>query len=145
MREFVKIREKAEILNVLQGFSDVFPHLCEKIDSLDAYAEKLSQFAEFCIGTEDGVPFGLAVFYANDMQSKTAYISLIGVKSSHRSQGLGYWLLTNCENAARARSMTQLRLEVDLDNPTAIAFYERNGFSLCGHTQRGSMYMSKYI
>lgn len=145
MREFRKVTTEAEVLLYLKQFSDVFPHLCEKIESFEAYAAKLSQYAEVYVGTENADAFGIVVFYANDVQTKTAYISLIGIKRSAQGKGLGYWLLTKCQEVCRSRGMTTLSLEVDCDNDNAISFYQRNGFVIGTDTQRGSMYMNKSL
>lgn len=143
MREFVKISTKEAVLQTLRDFSHVFPHLEEKIESLEAYAEKLARFAQCYLGREDGTVFGLVIFYANNLETKTAYISLIGVKNSSQGRGFGYWLLSQCETAAKTLGMTQISLEVDCDNETAQRFYKRNGFAVSGKTERNSMYMRK--
>ena len=53
MKEFIKITDKDDILKYLYDFSDVFPHLCEMIESMEEYAEKLSKFSNFYIASYD--------------------------------------------------------------------------------------------
>jgi ribosomal protein S18 acetylase RimI-like enzyme len=145
MKEFIKITDKNDILRYLYDFSDVFPHLCEKIESMEEYAAKLSKFSNFYIASYDGAELGLAVFYSNDKQSKNAYISLIGLKSVARNKGLGSWLLNRCEEASIKDGMEKMSLEVDCDNPSAIAFYKKNGYCQGEFTNRSSMYMHKVL
>ncbi len=145
MSEFLKVIKKEKILSALYDFSDIFPHLCEKIDSMEDYAEKLSRHANFYLGVEDERAFGIAVFYSNDLETKTAYISLIGIKKSAQNKGLGGWLLSQCEEKARQDGMVKMMLEVDCDNDSAIFFYKKNGYKQGEKTERDSMYMHKEI
>lgn len=145
MKEFRKVTSESEVLSNLKYFDDIFPHLHEKIDSYEAYAEKLFRLADVYVGEENGDVFGIAVFYANDIQTRRAYISLIGVKDHAQGKGLGYWLLTQCQQVCYDRGMKHISLEVDCDNHNAISFYQRNGFELSEKTQRCSMYMNKSL
>lgn len=145
MREFLKITDTKQISRTICDFLDIFPHLCEKIESIEAYADKLSKYANFYVGVENGEVFGIAVFYSNDKTDRKAYISLIGLKSAVQKKGLGTWLLNQCEDKARQDGMEQMLLEVDCDNEVAIAFYKKNGYAISGNTDRSSMYMNKRI
>lgn len=143
--ELVKLTEKQKALDVLEEFSDIFPHLCEKVDNIENYAEKLIRYSNFYIARQDGENFGLAVFYSNDFTTKTAYISLIGIKKVSQGKGLGKWLLVKCEEESKKQGMTKISLEVDCDNVGAITFYKKNGFVIGTHTERNSMYMHKNL
>jgi ribosomal protein S18 acetylase RimI-like enzyme len=46
-----------------------------------------------------------------------------------RSQGWGARLLAACERDLDARDFVRLQLQIDRDNQSARAFYERNGFA----------------
>lgn len=145
MIKFVKITKCSEIEKYINAFLPVFPHLTEKIESLEAYCEKLSKFANFYAGTMNGETFGIAVFYSNNSQSKEGYITLIGLKSEFRGKGLGKALLEKCEQTAKENGMTKMLLEVDNDNASAVSFYKKNGYSQKELTQRNSTYMQKEI
>lgn len=145
MREFIKITDIEHVSRTLYDFLDIFPHLCEKIESIESYAKKLSEYANFYVGVENDNVFGLSVFYSNDQKDKKAYISLIGVKKSVRGKGLGGWLLEQSEVRALEDGMEEMLLEVDCDNESAIRFYQSRGYVISGTTQRNSMYMYKKI
>ncbi|MBQ7288607.1 MAG: GNAT family N-acetyltransferase [Clostridia bacterium] len=145
MRELIKITDKNEILKYLYEFSDVFPHLCEKIKSMEDFSEKLSKFSNFYIAAEDRIALGIAVFYSNNKIEKNAYITLFGLKESARKKGLSEWMLRQCEALSKKDDMKKISLEVDCDNTTAIAFYKKNGYAISGQSQRNSMYMYKII
>ena len=143
MNEFVKVQGKEAVARLLNEFCELFPHIFEKIESLDAYADKINNFANVYAARNENGNFGIAVFYANDINEKKAYISLIGIKKEMQGSGQGGWLLSCCEAVAAENGMTQVLLEVDSDNSTAIRFYEKHGYVFVSHTDRSSMYMKK--
>ena len=141
--EYIRICDKNHILNLLKDFSSVFPHLKEKITSLDEYAQKLSEYSYVYVAKEDGLIVGILVFYANDKDNKTAYISLMGVQKGYERMGIGKKLLEFCEKKSSECEMYVVKLEVDEDNINAIKFYQKNGYALLDKTHRGSFYMQK--
>jgi ribosomal-protein-alanine N-acetyltransferase len=60
--------------------------------------------------------------------SRIARLYSIAVDAAHRGRGHGRALLRDAETAARAAGAQELRLEVRVDNPAAIALYEARGY-----------------
>ncbi|MDH1010156.1 GNAT family N-acetyltransferase [Pseudomonas nicosulfuronedens] len=60
--------------------------------------------------------------------SDIARLYSLAVSRQGRGQGLGGALLERCEQWARERGCQRLRLEVRLDNASAIGLYERSGY-----------------
>ncbi len=60
--------------------------------------------------------------------SSLARIYSIAIATQARGNGLGRHLLDRVEASSVERECTCLRLEVRVDNPVAIALYERNGY-----------------
>lgn len=145
MRKLVKVADEQEILSILEEFNDVFPHLNEKIDNMESYAKKLTLYSNFYVVQELGKNVGILVFYSNDTDKKTAYLTLIGVKDSLRGKGLGKDLLLFCEEKSKSDGMDKLFLEVDLDNESAMLFYQKNGFCFGDRTDRNSIYLYKSL
>ena len=143
--EYTRIIDKNSILNLIKEFLTIFPHLEEKIVSLDEYAQKLSKLSYVYTAKEKGVSIGILVFYANDKKNKTAYISLIGVQNGYARMGIGKKLLEICEKISSENGMTTVKLEVDEDNINAIKFYEQNGFAFINKTECSSFYMEKEL
>nr|WP_281373086.1 GNAT family N-acetyltransferase [Kineococcus aurantiacus] len=56
------------------------------------------------------------------------------VHPAHRSRGLGTALVRALEERARARGARGAVLEVEVDNPRALALYERLGYRRAGTT-----------
>lgn len=130
----------------LEDFLPCFPHLCEKISSIEDFAEKLTRLANVYILRDDDEKrsVGITCFYANDSEKRCGYITLIGIKSEYRRNGYGRALLKFTEQAMAELGMTAVMLEVDADNSTAQSFYRRLGFS-ASMTLENGYYMTKEI
>ena len=105
---------------------------------------KVDFLADFCVAYTDDV-IGYVAMYANDLQSETAYITLIAVRRENQKVGVGSALIAWCESTAIGRGMRQLRLEVAKDNTNARSFYERHGFCYEAGQKEGSLYMRKSL
>ena len=145
MKQLVKLNNQDDILNLLYDFDDVFPHLKEKVKDYEAFALKLKENAFVYKAAINDNVFGILVFYANDNDTKRAYISLIGVKKEYRATGLGRYLIDSCIEFSKANGMKSILLEVDNDNKNAISFYHRLGFEKTGEASKTSIHMKKDI
>jgi len=145
LMKFENIYNAKEICLFIKRFDCIFPHLKEKIDSYESYSKKLEKYASVVISKINDELCGILIYYANNMESKTAYISLIGVFPNYQGRGLGELLLDYCIENSRLNGMKRLSLEVDLDNSSAISFYKRNGFIECGSKSTTSIQMTKDI
>lgn len=63
------------------------------------------------------------------VHGKHLYIDDLGVRSTHRSRGLGAKLLAHAEHLAREQGCRGLRLCTGVENLGAKKFYEREGWS----------------
>ncbi len=90
-----------------------------------------STIASYVACDEDGRLVGYATVTFRP-RCQTARIYSIAVHPRGRRGGLGFRLLQTCEAAARERGCNRLRLEVRMDNPGAIAFYEKHGYERYG-------------
>ena len=98
---------------------------------LVAYAKKLYQNAQIftCRDVQHQI-VAVAALYANDLNSRTAFLSFIAVAPAHQRQGVGKHLLTACENFSLCSNMRQLQLEVFSSNRKALAFYRADGYTV---------------
>lgn len=62
-----------------------------------------------------------------------AHITLLGIASLYRRQGLGQWLLLCLLQRACDRGLTHATLEVRASNQPALALYQKYGFQIAGH------------
>ena len=117
-----------QIQLVLSYFRDYFPSLQDDDVRFQKIAEKITEYGHFLLATADGNAVGFAAFYANDIQSNTAILTLIAIKQEYRKFGIGSRLLHEVFAVSAEVGMQKIRLEVRHDNLPAIAFYQKNGF-----------------
>lgn len=77
-------------------------------------------------GRPGHVDAAVVVFYRRNARSARLYSLAVGAHA--RGTGIGGALLAAAEADARARGCESMRLEVRIDNPAAIALYERRGY-----------------
>ena len=143
MKQLIKLNNQEDILTLLNDFDDVFPHLKEKVSDYKVFSLKLKENAFVYKATMNDNVFGMIVFYANNNDTKIAYISLIGIKKEYRTMGLGRYLIDSCIEISKLNGMKSLMLEVDNDNKNAIGFYRRLGFETYKNATDNSFYMLK--
>ena len=83
--------------------------------------------AVFVGGATDSIDAAAVVFYRRNTHAARLYS--LAVDTHARGTGLGGALLAVVEADARARGCASMRLEVRIDNPSAIALYERRGYA----------------
>lgn len=141
MNLFQFLNNSEDICSALKEFHECFPGLLDRVESIERYAEKLSESACVTVMKQDGANIGFCCYYANDKETFTGYISLIGIKNAYQGTGKGRMLLEFVSNKCREEGMRRLKLEVDSDNEKAITFYKRNGFQMIGKAREESYYM----
>jgi len=138
---FQLLNNPEDISSALKEFHECFPGLLDRVESIEKYAMKLSESANVVVMKEDDENVGFCCYYANDEETFTGYISLIGIKSAYQRTGKGKILLNFTSNKCREAGMKKLKLEVDADNENAITFYTRNGFQTISKAREESYYM----
>lgn len=71
---------------------------------------------------------GLAGFAIGHRAGSNGHIVTIDIAAAHRRRGVGRALLTEIVGRLEGAGARRIRLEVDLRNPGAIAFYQSLGF-----------------
>lgn len=118
----------------------------EPVSKRDIYCELLQKIHEkgIFIFAHCDVPMGYCAFYANDCDTKNAFISLIAVKPECQHMHIGKRLLETCFDIAKGQGMKSCSLEVKKDNLRAINFYEKNGFEFLSEREN-SFLMNKAL
>ena len=127
--EYVRIIKKSIINNLWNELGREFnPPLDEQINNLRALVDKICIYGN-TIAAFDGIKaIGAISFYANDYDSKIAYITEFLVIEKYRRQKVGTALLYKCFDFAKKEGMTKIRLQVADNNESAKKFYMKNGF-----------------
>jgi GNAT superfamily N-acetyltransferase len=120
-------RQRLEsILRTIDG--DYEPPVSDQVDLAD-YARKLWQHAVNIVADVEGADVGFVSMYANDLTSRQAFITSIGVRRERWGSGLAQQLIRTAEDHARDRGMRRIRLEVSIENVRAVRFYAKMGFA----------------
>ncbi len=130
MLTYTHIAEEGEVRRVLNACAPAFHDQSyndpERIAEL---AKKFAQAARVLVAYEQDEPRGFCAYYANDAQSRIAYVSMIIVAPGMQGLSIGSHLLEGAMDDARTCGMAHMRLEVACDNEGAVRFYHRHGFT----------------
>lgn len=131
----------------LAGFESIYEALETCADSFfnksvdkRKLAEKMAAFGNVTAAYIGDNLAGVACYYANAFETKTAFLSVIVIRKEFQGCGIGSQLLRSFLDHSKVKGMTVCRLEVDSRNENAISFYERKGFRKCGIASSTSYY-----
>ncbi|MFZ6643632.1 GNAT family N-acetyltransferase [Undibacterium sp. TC4M20W] len=105
------------------------PTLSSRLN-IDDYASKITKLAQRfeANASAEHELAGLVAMYCNDVQHRRAFITNVSVLPTWQQQGIALALLKQALQFAQARGCLQVELEVNTNNPAAIALYEKIGF-----------------
>lgn len=118
----------------------VGPHDLEQVNSIanatlrESYNMELfahlfeNQGGSFFVAETGTEVLGFAL--AVPLTQRSMRILMLAVRPDRQRSGLGAALLDLCKDYARTRMMTEMVLEVSVENERAIEFYRRGGFSV---------------
>lgn len=141
-----RVCDKSEIRRILDLFDEDFnPSLSSRID-FDEYVSKVCDRA-YVYEAKLLDTLGFIIFYANNLESKTAYISQIAVKKEYKGSSLAQELLNLAIRISQDKGFTYLKLEVNKGNLRAINFYKNNKFVMLDSSsnKKNTSYMIKEI
>lgn len=129
---------------IIESCDMAFSSPVSKRENYSELFEKIDKNAIF-IAAYDEEPMGYAAIYANNKETRTAYITLIAVKPEFQGRKIGRALMEACEKVSNENEMKCIMLEVAKSNLKAIRFYEKCGFEVCMPEKESSLYMRKEI
>lgn len=134
-----------EIHRVLCTFDNLLkPALSKKVSDLYIYAGKLKLNAIVYVAKK--IEFlGIIAFYANDNNTRIAYLTQIAVQPNAQGRKIGKHLLDICIEVSKSKGMKEMRLEVHNQNYIAMRFYQKNGFEFLGEASTGTRYMRRNL
>lgn len=140
------IADYSELTQLVKEFDDcVTPSFSERAGGFVLFVNKLWRNAKCLLLTVQGCPAGLAALYCNDMETQTAFLTFLAIKSPYRGKGLGGVLLAKAEAVAKTENMTKIKLEVYKSNLSAQKFYTKYRYQVCEAESEMSLYMEKRI
>lgn len=135
--------DTASLRRIWASIGDAFdPPIWERYHDYDAFLEKISTHATTLVANVASHPVGSISFYANDTQTRRAYITEVLVSPAFQGRGIGAHLLEACESSAVQAGMTSIGLEVSRNNDRALKLYIKRGY-VVGRMTESSYLMSK--
>ncbi|MBE7053777.1 MAG: GNAT family N-acetyltransferase [Ruminococcaceae bacterium] len=125
-----KLDEKylEKLNNFLNEIDNDFPiPLSEKVNLFE-FSKKVLSLGIVLAEFDGDTICGAILFYANDKETKTSYVSVLGVLKSHRKKGIAKRLLSECIKTLKEMDFKTVSLYTHKTNFSAIALYEKNGF-----------------
>ncbi|MEQ9763820.1 GNAT family N-acetyltransferase [Streptococcus sp. ZJ151] len=127
---------KEEVIVFLQTINSDFPiPLSEKV-TFSTYIDKIWKVGTIIVDKDHDGLRGIITGYTNDSSAQKSYVSILGIKKSHRGQSLGSQLLDEFEKIAVSNGLKENYLHTHIVNQKAIIFYEKKGYqkiSVEGH------------
>lgn len=74
-------------------------------------------------------PYGVLGFGIMHYGDRTAHLALLAVHPAQRQRGIGTRLVAWLEKSADTAGIERIRVEARADNPAAIAFYPKHGYT----------------
>ncbi|MFZ7133439.1 MAG: GNAT family N-acetyltransferase [Eubacteriales bacterium] len=120
--------EQERLTAFLKEMDSAFPiPLSTKVD-IGTYSYKVLSKGIVLCNESSGKITGVLLGYANDVLTKSAYISTLVILEEYRNSGLGSLLISHMKWFCRNRGMNTLSVFVHKCNKNAIRFYQQNGF-----------------
>lgn len=146
MMEIVQLNTIEDVYKAYYDVKNTFENLENEVN-IDDYLHKIFQFGKVFGVYEKNADkyFGFSAVYMNDFETKTAYITLIGVSKDYKHKHIGTKLLLFSEEKAKEFGMEFMRLEVKKNNSVAISFYKKNNYEYDNKETDTSFFMLKKI
>ena len=117
---------KADFPVLLEIDTESFP--AETAYDSNELAYFMNQTGAETIVLEHGGVVAAFLIVEVDQKNKTGTVVTLDVRENYRRNGYGSRLLQRAEEIVTEHDAWQFRLQVDVNNAGAIAFYERHGF-----------------
>lgn len=117
-----------KINTFLKKIDSDFPVPLSMKQDLDAYAQKILQYATVCSMEEDGEIRAAVIGYTENLVNQLAYIAVVGTLKEYRGQGLAKTCMENFIRLCREKHISAIHLYTTFGNTAAIGMYRSFGF-----------------
>lgn len=119
-----------DIKQLLEEIDNEFtPRLSQRLN-IDEYVDKIILKSMILPVYDCGVLNAFISFYCNDQLDKTAYLTMIAVRSAFRKKGIAKLLLDYATGFLKRAGFEKFLLEVHRQNVNAIRLYQQTGFTV---------------
>lgn len=119
---------KKEISSIIRNYDKAFAEPVAERNIYFDLLQKILQKGIFVFAYQGKKDIGYCALYANDSDTKNAYISLLAVCPEYQNLHIEKQILNICLEIAESYGMQTCSLEVRKNNISAIRFYQTNGF-----------------
>jgi ribosomal protein S18 acetylase RimI-like enzyme len=144
MIEYRLLTDAQEKRTVIEACDGAFANPVSERPQYETLLAKIHAYGDF-LAAYDCQPVGYVAMYANDMENRTAYVTLLAVRPGCQGLGIGEGLMRAGLTLAKSRGMKAAKLDVKKENQKAIRLYERLGFVLLGDAKQDSVYMMNHF
>lgn len=124
-----RVPARPELISMIAAAAEGLPPVFREVTAVEAYADKLLSAARFEVARDDDQVVGLVAYYANDLSTRQAFITLVSVAPTARKRGIAARLvsqvITRCEN----EGFKTISLQVLSNNAAANALYSKYDFA----------------
>ena len=124
---------------------NLFPSLSQRNINVEQYSQKLYKYGKVWCHYDQGIPISIIAGYFNDMQERTAYLSILAVNENYRGRHLASSLLSEFEEYALNAGMEKIKLEVRKYNSIAQVLYHKFDYVITENASDSSYYMMKFL
>ncbi len=126
--QLANLTDLIPVNNILHAIDPSFPIPLSVKTNLDELAAKFLNNGYVYMALDGEYPVGLLGFYANNYETRAAYISVLGVLESHQGRGIAKRMVIDSLTICKERGMTSCFLYTHKTNTGAIAMYQRLDF-----------------
>ena len=119
---------RAQISRHLSQCDDDFVQSLSDRVEIDDYSGKIADKATRFEAWTDVDLIGLVAIYANDTESRVAFVTSVSVLPQWQGRGIASKLMRRCIEYVKEICFRSIELEVVSDNVCAIRLYEKMGF-----------------
>ncbi|MFL0352399.1 GNAT family N-acetyltransferase [Xanthomarina sp. GH4-25] len=132
-----------DLVDLLKEINIEFDNKFIKIN-INEYVNKIVRSAVVIPFYKENQLIGFIAFYANNFETKVAYLTMLAVNKDFRSKNIGKFLLDMTTSYLIDRGFKKFGLETLTENERAKKFYLENGF-LVKEKKGRFIYMEKDI
>jgi D-cysteine desulfhydrase len=126
--DIMKCTNKAKLASFLDKIDSQLPTSLSSRFDINEYACKVIDNGNVLSIENDGEIVSAILFYSNDMQSKKAYITLLGTVSGFENRKYAHYLMNAAEEVSRSAGIRTIHLDTEKQNTRAISFYSKQGY-----------------
>lgn len=117
-----------KLYNFLKKIDKSFPIPISDKTDFDVFLKKIKSKGLVYCAFDKELVIGACFFYCNDDNTKTAFLTLLGVLDKYKKNGVGSNLVDLMIRYCKSKKYSRIRLYTRENNFGAIRLYLKNGF-----------------